>query len=161
MGLGSVQILKFGLRAIGTTTVLAILVLLLETRVLAAQVGIPGPPQPPCIATAPLDNPLLTVEGNTYWCFVRNVGVATRNVSIDIRDELQTEGFDTFTLTPGKVGNTIAGHFTPMSCVVRSAEGTTDSLQDLMVVLQIEATNGAPLGEEKGKFFQQCPPSKF
>jgi hypothetical protein len=59
------------------------------------------------------------------------------------------------------VGKDISGHFTPMNCVVRSADGATDSLQDLMVVLQIEATNGAPLGEEKGKFFQKCPPSKF
>jgi len=101
------------------------------------------------------------VEGNTYWCFVRNAGVATRNVSIDIRDELQTLAFSTFTLTPGRVGSDISGHFTPMNCVVRSTDGTTDSLKDLMVVLQIEATNGAPLGEEKGKFFQQCPPSKF
>src|SRR5262249_50746189 len=116
---------------------------------------------PPCIATAPLDNPLLTVAGNIYWCFVRNVGVATRDVSIDIRDELQTVGFDTATLTPGTVGDAIAGHFTPMSCVVRSADGTTDSLKDLMVVLQIEASNGSPLGETKGKILQQCPASKF
>src|SRR5215469_18353114 len=128
MTLCSVPISEFSLRTIGRTAVLAILLLQLETRVvLAAQEGIPGPPQPPCIATAPLDNPLLTVAGNTYWCFVRNAGVATRNVSIDIRDELQTLAFSTFTLTPGRVGSDISGHFTPMSCVVRTAEETTDS----------------------------------
>ena len=162
MGLGSEQLLRLGLRAVGRTSILAIAVLLLETRVvLAAQRGIPGPPQPPCIATAPLDNPNLTAAGNIYWCFVRNVGVATHSVSIDIRDEIQTEGFSTATLTPGTAGTAIAGHFTPMSCVVTTAEQTTDSLKDLMVVLEIEATNGSPLGETKGKIFQQCPPSKF
>jgi hypothetical protein len=145
------------------TAFIALLVSVLATRtVFAAGIPLPPPPQPPCIATAGLDNPEVFDPHAGYWCMVVNVGATTHNVAISIKDptNLQDLGFSTATLTPGAETSSLTGGFTPMACEVTTDEGTTDALGDLAVVFQMEV-DGLRVGETKGKIVQQCQPTKF
>jgi hypothetical protein len=157
-----------------TVVALIVLVLLLLRAhvVLAEQGGIPGPPPvpvplPPCISTAPLDTPV----SSFYLCTVRNIGPAAHTVTIAIRDNSNVDVTvkAPVTLTPGTSTNLtspVTGTESQLSCVVTTAEGTTDALQDLAVVLQIELQAktgegivGLPSGETEGNVFPQCAPA--
>ena len=150
--------IRFGGGAFGKTAALAFVVLLLRSPVvLAARNGIPGPPpppQPPCISTATL---FQTSEATIdLRCVVRNVGVTPHTVTAEFRDDTNLlQGGNTELLLPGEsltAGEPVASNL--RACVVTTAEGTTDALGDLAVVLQ-----AGPL-ETEGKIFQQCAPAK-
>jgi len=155
-----------------TTVALALPLLLLRADVVLAAVGPPFPPpvpfsQPPCISTGTLDTP----ANSFYLCTVRNIGPAAHTVTIAIRDNSNVNVSDkaSVTLAPGTSTNLtspVFGTQSQLSCVVTTAEGTTDALQDLAVVLQIElqsSTNlgiiGLPSGETEGNVFPQCAPA--
>jgi hypothetical protein len=127
----------------------------------AAVGGLPGPPHvtpvSPCISTGFLQEDDTSI--GSFSCSVRNVGVVSHNVTIDIRDggNLTDGGFaHSVSLAPGH-GTLLS--FSPHkdftafdACVVTTDEGTTDALQDLRVVMQFSS----PTGETEGTIFGAC-----
>jgi hypothetical protein len=129
----------------------------------AAAGGIPGPPHvtpppPPCISTGILeeDGP----AASCYFCSVRNVGLVSHNVTVDVRNagNFTESGTIPLTVAPGHglvvASCTTANVTASNACVVTTDEGTTDALQDLAVVLQFES----PAAETEGKIFNSCAP---
>jgi len=145
-------------------TVLTLILSLVGVRAaLAAAGGVPGrptPPPPPCISTGFLQEDDTSV--GSYFCSVRNVGATSHQVTVDFRDAgnlTDERNLVPITLAPG---HGIVFDFSPHvgftasdSCVVTTAEGTTDALQDLAVVLQFSS----PAGETEGKVYNSCAPS--
>ena len=131
----------------------------------AAAGGVPGPPTVtpvfPCISTGLLqENDTRT---GSFFCSVRNVGVASHNVRIDIIDgvNLIDAGFaSSVALAPGHGTILTFGpnpNFTAFdACVVTTDEGTIDALQDLRVVMQFSFVS--PAGETEGEIFNACAP---
>jgi len=104
---------------------------------LAAAGGIPGPPHvtpvSPCISTGFLQEDDTSI--GAFFCSVRNVGVVSHNVMIDIRDggNLTDNAFaNSVSLAPGH-GTILTfpphRNFTAFDAyVVSTDEGTTDAL---------------------------------
>ena len=130
----------------------------------AAAGGVPGRPTlppPPCISTGILaENGFET--GGCYFCNVRNVGITSHTVGVEVRDQLNLIEGGTIPL-PLAAGQGIVVSSCPPAnvtssnaCVVTTEEGTTDALGDLAVVLQFST----PASETEGKVFNSCAPSK-
>ena len=162
MAHASVHRVRSVLGALGKTAGLVLVVLLLETHVVLAAIGgipgpgdhVPGPPSPPCISTAPIFAP------NHSICWVRNVGVGSHFVRIDIRGAGNLT-LDTLSelLAPGVFDGLRVDVSNAVSCVVTTDEGTTKALEDLAVELQVFTTSTGHAGETEGRMFQQCAPA--
>jgi len=132
----------------------------------AAAGGIPGPPHfvpppPPCISTGLLAENGFE-NGGCYFCNVRNVGITSHTVGVEVRDQLNFIEGGTIP-QPLAAGQGIivsscppANQTSSDACVVTTDEGTTDALRDLAVVLQFSA----PAGETEGKIFNSCASSR-
>lgn len=147
---------------------IAALMLLQAAAVLAAPptgpTGPHGPPPPPtppqpCISTG------LIAFAPVVFCTVRNVGVVTHNVTMDVRDEDNlSAGFSgnaTPSLGPGTSNFIVASSISfQEACVVTTDEGTPDALADLSVVLYyVTGNEGNPTSETAGQIFKKCAPS--
>lgn len=130
----------------------------------AAAGGFPGrptPPPPPCISTGFLAENGFEA-GGCYFCNVRNVGVTSHTVAVEVRDQLNFIEGGTIP-QPLAAGQGIivsscppANQTSSDACVVTTDEGTTDALGDLAVVLQFST----PAGETEGKIFNSCAASR-
>ena len=131
----------------------------------AAVGGIPGPPHvtpvSPCISTGFLQENDTSI--GSFFCSVRNVGVVSHNVTIEIRDgaNLTDNAFaNSMSLAPGH-GTILSfsphGGFTAFdACVVTTDEDTLGALQDLRVAMQFSS----PAGQTEGNVFSACAPSE-
>ena len=166
---GKVRMLKSaGKSVIASFEKITVLTLILSLigagAAFAAAGGFPGrpiPPPPPCISTGFLaENGFET--GGCYFCGVRNVGVTSHTVAVEVRDQLNFIEGGTIP-QPLAAGQGIvvsscppANQTSSDACVVTTDEGTTDALGDLAVVLQFST----PAGETEGKIFNSCAASR-
>ncbi len=146
---------------------LLVLVLMLLTPAVAYAAGPAGPhgPPPPPTPPQPCISTGLITFAPLVFCTVRNVGVVTHNVTMDVRDEDNlSAGFSgnaTPSLQPG-TSNFIAASSisSEQACVVTTDEGTPAALADLSVVLYYSSDDqGNPGSETAGQIFQKCAPS--
>jgi len=146
---------------------IAFLTLVLSTMGVGAAFGavggVPGPPPvkpvSPCISTGFLGKSGAT---GSYLCSVRNVGLVSHNVTIDIRDQGNLTDNANASPTPLAPGHGTGVGFSPPenvtasdACVVTTDEGTTDALEDLRVVMEFSS----PATETEGEIFTSCAPS--
>ena len=138
----------------GTAVILFLLMLQQTGEALAASPPQPGPPIP-CISAALA----LTSTSQELACEVHNVGTATHNVTVDLRNGSNHSVNNlTFSIPPGSNGN--VGSLFAVSCIVTTDEGTKDALGDLGVVLEaIDTASFQVQAATEGRIFNSCAPA--